>query len=163
MATKKNVSVEPVLDEKEVVSKKTSKKVEEKAPELDRESLKQELKAEILNDMVGDNELVEVKFKKTTVKRSAGTAERLNKQRKIIAVWEAEEGEKAGTAEPVRINGAVAWIPKGVPVLVPEGAAKAFKKYLRTEQTVGKDIPNSRGGLGIRVDEDEALKNALDL
>lgn len=124
---------------------------------------KEEMRAEILKEMLGDQKLVEVNFRKTLVKRSAATADILNKEKKVIAVWEMEDGEKAGMVETVKINGAVAYVPKGVPILVPESVAKSFKNYKKAEETAGDDIPNSRGGMGVQVGDDERLKGALNL
>jgi len=171
MAKSKKVSVEPILKEKEEKKAPAKKKVVKKAPAkkvkkpVVKEEVRteEEIKADVLRDMVSDGDVVEVFFVKSRVPNSQATADKLNKRPKKIAVWEADEGEKQGMAESVRINGAVAWIPKGVSVLVPDVVAKSFKRYQRVERSVGKDIPNSRGGVGIRVDDDEALKNALDL
>lgn len=162
MAGKKKVNIEPVLDTEEVVETPAKKATVKKAPAKEVDA-KAEAKAKLLQEMVTDGEVKEIMFVRSRVPMSASTAEKLNKRPKKIAVWRAEEGEKSGTAEPVRINGAVAWIPKGVPVLVPDVVAESFTRYQRVEQTVGSDIPNARGGVGIRVDDDESLKDALNL
>ena len=70
---------------------------------------------------------------------------------------------KNGYVEEVKINGAVAQIPRGVPVYVPDIAAKMFKGYQTGEENVGNDIPNQSGGVGIRADRDERTREALGL
>lgn len=142
-------------------TKKNVSKEELKKPVTQSE--KEAMRAEILQELVGEQRLYEARFVKTKVKGSKETAERLNAQKKTIVVWELEEGEKSGIIEPVRVNGAVAWIPKGRPVLAPQTVADMLDGFKRAEESVGTDIVNQRGELGIKIDEDEALKSALDL
>lgn len=156
MDTKKKTTVSKTAPIKTVVpiNKRHKEPVQTKA----------QVKEELLREMVRDGDVREVVFVKSKVPRSAYFADVYNKLPKVIAVWRTEEGELAGTAEPVKMNGAVAWIPKGVSVLVPDVVAKAFNRYLRIVKTVGEDIPNMRGGKGIKVEKGgEVLKNALDL
>ena len=127
--------------------------------ELDRESLKREL----MKEVVGEMGAVEVIFMKTTIQDSDRFAQMLNDSPKKLTMWELEEGEKRGSLEEVTINGAVAQIPKGVSVLVPEQVASMVEGYKRAEQTAGDGVRNLSGGLGVKADRDEVTKSALGL
>jgi len=70
---------------------------------------------------------------------------------------------KSGFIEEVKINGAVAQVPRGVAVLVPDIVANMFRRYQNAERQSGLDIPNQSGGLGIRADRDEKTREALGL
>jgi hypothetical protein len=127
--------------------------------EVDREALKRE----IMKEVVGEMGAVEVFFMKTTIQDSKRFADLLNDSPKKLAMWELEEGEKRGALEEVTINGAVAQIPKGVSVLVPEQVANMIEGYKKAELTAGDKIRNMSGNLGVRADRDEATKSALGL
>jgi hypothetical protein len=127
--------------------------------EVDREALKRELMKEVL----GEVGAVEVVFLRTTIEGSDRFADLLNKSPKKLVMWELDEGEKKGALEEVTINGAVAQIPKGVSVLVPEQVAEMIEGYKKAEETAGDGIRNMSGGLGVRADRDEATKKALGL
>jgi len=127
--------------------------------EIDREALKREL----MKEVVGEMGAVEVTFMRTTILDSARFAELLNNSPKKLAMWELDEGEKRGALEEVTINGAVAQIPKGVSVLVPEQVASMIEGYKKAEQTAGDNIRNMSGGIGVKADRDEVTKSALGL
>lgn len=157
----------PVTDREELV-KELSKPIskEEKVEELskpvsneDREAMKREL----LRELMGDRNIIEVHFKKTIVADSGRFAEMLNARPKVVDTWEVEDGMKSGYVEEVKINGAVAQVPRGVAVLVPDIVAKMFRKYQKAEKESGLDIPNQSGGKGIRADRDDRTRDALGL
>lgn len=127
--------------------------------ELDREALKKELMREVIGEMGAE----EVVFKKTTIEGSARFADLLNSSPKKMTMWELDEGEKRGALEPITINGAVALVPKGVSVLVPQQAASMIEGYKKAELTAGDGIRNQSGTRGLKADRDEATKNALGL
>ena len=126
---------------------------------------KEEVREELLAEMVTDKKLVRVSFARSLVKDSEKIAKKLNSRPKVIAVWDTEEGQSSGYLEEVKVNGAVARIPKGVPVLVPDTIAQMLKTSEKVEKTLGEDIPNQRtqetGEMGIRADRSEATKKAL--
>ncbi len=127
----------------------------------DIEALKRELKAEIKGELLRETRAVEVKFQKTLRPGSDKIAEKLNNEEYVLTIWETDTGEPAGYVEEVKINGAVARIPKGVSVYVPKSAAKLFRGYKEAEKNAGKDIVNMQGTKGIEADRDEATKKAL--
>ena len=127
--------------------------------EVDREALKKEL----MKEVVGEMGAVEVEFKRTTIQDSARFAELLNSSPKKLVMWELEDGEKRGALEQVTINGAVAQIPKGVSVLVPQQVAEMIEGYKRAELTAGEGVRNLSGGLGVKADRDEVTRSALGL
>lgn len=124
---------------------------------------KEAQKKELMKELMGDRNITEIFFKKSVVANSDRFAKMLNERPKVIAVWETEDGMKNGYLEEVKINGAVAQIPRGVPVYVPDIAAKMFKGYQAGEEDSGNNIPNQNGGMGIRADRDEKTKEALGL
>jgi len=166
MATKKKKSTVSKVEkvEKPVIASKIEVPVGKESVVQSPEDIKAEAKAEVLEEMVGTGEIQEVRFVKSKVPRSEYFADLYNARPKVIATWATEDGEMAGTAEPVKMNGAVAWIPKGVSVLVPDVVAKSFKRYIKITGSVGEDIPNMRGGMGIGIGKDDKdLKQALNL
>ncbi len=142
-------------EEKEELVKELSKPVSQS----EREAMKKEL----LKELMGDRNIVEVYFRKSTVPNSERFAEILNARPKVIDTWEVEDGMKSGYIEEVKINGAVAQVPRGVAVLVPDIVSSMFRRYQNAEKEAGNDIPNQRGGRGIRADRDEETKAALGL
>lgn len=141
------------------VKEEEKSKVSESQVMQDREAQKREL----MRELMGEKNIIEVFFKKSIVADSERFAQMLNERPKVIAVWALDDGMKAGYVEEVKINGAVAQVPRGVPVYVPDIAAKMFKGYQEGEKNSGNDIPNQAGTMGIRADRDEATKNALGL
>ena len=127
--------------------------------EVDREALKKEIMKEVIGEMGAE----EVIFMRTSIAESDRFAKMLNDSPKKICMWELDEGEKRGALEEVTINGAVAQIPKGVSVLVPEQVASMIEGYKKAEVTAGEGIRNMSGGTGVRADRDEATKSALEL
>ena len=148
--TQEEIVVKPSVTREQLEVPKTESEVEK-------------MRREVLKDLVGDSNVREILFMKGRTPRSAYTAEFKNKEKKVITMLEPEEGQKIGTIEEFRVNGAVAQVPVGIPVLVPESVAKGFRGYKEGERTVGYNIPNSRGGMGIRADQDNGMKDALDL
>ena len=142
-------------EEKEELVKELSKPVSQS----EREAMKREL----LKELMGDRNIVEVHFKKSVVADSERFAEMLNARPKVVDTWEVEDGMKSGYLEEVKINGAVAQVPRGVAVLVPDIVSSMFRRYQNAEKEAGNDIPNQRGGRGIRADRDEETKAALGL
>ncbi len=124
---------------------------------------REEMKKELLKELMGDRNIVEVHFKKSVVAESERFAEILNARPKVVDTWEVEDGMKSGFIEEVKINGAVAQVPRGVAVLVPDIVANMFRRYQNAERQSGLDIPNQSGGLGIRADRDEKTREALGL
>lgn len=124
---------------------------------------REEMKKELLKELMGDRNIVEVHFKKSVVAESERFAEILNARPKVVDTWEVEDGMKSGFIEEVKINGAVAQVPRGVAVLVPDIVANMFRRYQNAERQSGLDIPNQSGGLGIRADRDEKTRDALGL
>lgn len=124
---------------------------------------KELLKKELLGEVMAEAHTIEISFQKTKVKGSRECADRLNARPKRMAVWPTVEGEKQGYVEEVKINGAVAQIPKGVSVLVPESVAKMIEGKLFAEKTAGNTIENQQGGQGVRADRDETTKERLGL
>lgn len=164
-ATGEEIS-EPVVDESPVeeVSKSAEKRVkvmkEEKGEEgkghisladLSDEDRKA-LRLETMQDIVQDQGAVKIIFHRTSVAGSAETAQRLNDSKYVIAMWELDEGEKVGYIEEVKINGAVARVPKGKTLYIPEKAAKLFKNYKMAEQNPDRDITNKQGTVGLKID-----------
>lgn len=119
--------------------------------------LKAKLRKEIYNEMGAE----EVMFMKTTLKDSKYFADLLNSSRKVVVMWELDEGEKVGALEEVTINGAMAQIPKGISVLVPEQVASMVKGYQMAEKTAGENIKNLQGGVGLKIDRDEKTRAIL--
>lgn len=140
-------------EEKAELVKELSKPVSQD----EREAMKKEL----LKELMGDRNIVEVHFKKSVVADSERFAEMLNARPKVVDTWEVEDGMKSGYLEEVKINGAVAQVPRGIAVLVPDIVAKMFRRYQNAEKESGLDIPNQSGGVGIRADRDEKTKEAL--
>jgi hypothetical protein len=167
--TKKDVAKEEKATKASKKPSKGSKKIEKEEAvstastpkEVDIEALKEELRAEVRGELVKDSRAVEVKFQKTLREGSQKIADKLNNEEYILAIWETDEGEPSGYIEEVKINGAVAQVPKGVSVYVPKSVAKLFKGYKEAEKTAGDDIINRQGSKGIHADRDEATKRAL--
>jgi hypothetical protein len=165
--TKESVKKVSTPETKDTVVKEATPKIEmdkvanpvSTPSEVDREALKKEL----MKEVVGEMGAVEVTFMKTTIQDSKRFADLLNDSPKKLTMWELDEGEKRGALEEVTINGAVAQIPKGVSVLVPEQVASMIEGYKRAEQTAGEGVRNLSGGLGVKADRDEATRSALGL
>jgi uncharacterized protein involved in exopolysaccharide biosynthesis len=120
--TKKDVAKEEKATKASKKPSKGSKKIEKEEAvstastpkEVDIEALKEELRAEVRGELVKDSRAVEVKFQKTLREGSQKIADKLNNEEYILAIWETDEGEPSGYIEEVKINGAVAQVPKGV-------------------------------------------------
>lgn len=164
----KGISKTTPANDREELVKELSKPVskEEKVEELSKpvsQEEKEAMKRELLKELMGDRNITEIHFKKSLVADSERFAEILNARPKVVDTWEVEDGMKSGYIEEVKIMGAVAQVPRGVAVLVPDIVAKMFRKYQKAEKESGLDIPNQSGGLGIRADRDERTKSALGL
>lgn len=171
----KKITKDDVADEKKGKATKASKKSSEpkkiereeavsgaSVPKKeDVEELKAQIRAEVRGELIKESNAKEIKFQKTLTAGSDKVAEKLNNEKYVLAIWETDEGEPAGYVEEVKINGAVAQVPKGVTVYVPISCAKLFKNYKEAEKTAGDDIVNQQGKKGIRADRDEEAKTAL--
>jgi hypothetical protein len=151
----KGISKTAPTEEKSELVKELSRPVSQQERE--------EMKKELLKELMGDRNILEVHFKKTVVVDSGRFADMLNARPKVVDTWEVEDGMKSGYIEEVKIMGAVAQVPRGVAVLVPDIVAKMFRKYQKAEKESGFDIPNQSGGLGIRADRDDRTREALGL
>jgi len=151
----KEMSKATPVEEKSELVEKLSKPVSSQEREV--------MKRELLKELMGDRNITEVHFKKTVVVDSGRFADMLNARPKVVDTWEVEDGMKSGYIEEVKINGAVAQVPRGVAVLVPDIVAKMFRKYQSAEKDSGLDIPNQSGGVGIRADRDDRTREALGL
>jgi hypothetical protein len=124
---------------------------------------KEALKKELLQEVVRESGVKEIWFSRTRVPNSGKIAEQLNSKPRRITVWKTDEGEKAGYIEEVKINGAVAQVPKGVSISVPVSVADMIEGYKRAEETMGLNTVNQMGERGIRADRDDVTKSRLDL
>jgi hypothetical protein len=155
-APKKSKSKSTKIKKEEAVSSSSTPK------EVDIEALKEQIRAEVKGEILSDSGAVEIKFQKTIVEGSKKMADKLNNEDYKIAIWETDDGEPSGYIEEVKINGAVAQIPKGVSVYVPVSVKKLIEGYKEAEKITGDDIVNQQGTRGIKADRNEATKRALE-
>ncbi len=138
----------------------TAQEMEEMRNQL-REEMKQEMKEEVKKELISETGAKEVNFEATVVENSDVIAEKLNKEEKVLVVWDLEEGVPVGFMEEVKINGAVARIPRGISLYAPISVAKMIGKYIAAESNPDQGVKDRRGANGVRLDRDEVAKAAL--
>jgi len=154
-APKKTSSKSTKIEKKEAIASASTPK------EVDIEALREKIRAEVRGEIVNESGAVEIKFQRTVVEGSAKIAEKLNNSEYALAIWDTDDGEPQGYIEEVKINGAVAQIPKGVSVYVPKPVKKLIEGYKTAEKITGDTIVNQQGTKGIKADRNEDTKKAL--
>lgn len=150
------VAEEPKKESKKLVKGegvKSSKKVSDE----EREAMKREL----LKEVMQETGAIEVSFEATIVEGSDLIAEKLNKQEKKLCVWELEEGVPKGFMEEVKINGAVARIPRGVSLYAPLSVVNMIASYKKAEAKPDANVRNRAGGFGVSTMRDSVAQERL--
>jgi hypothetical protein len=154
--SKKSSSESTKISKEEATSSASTPK------KVDIEALKEQIRAEVRGEMLSESGAVEIKFQKTVRPNSEKYAKKLNESDYVLAIWDTEDGEPQGYIEEVKINGAVAQIPKGVSVYVPKPVKALIEGYKKAEATTGDNIVNQQGTKGIKMNRDEDTKKALE-
>ena len=162
--TKKTVNKIP---KEEVVVKEKSTKIRREdalsgasnPKAVDIAQIKADAKKEAMQELMGGSDIVEIDFQKTIVPNSDVIAKKLNKGDKRATVWNLDEGQKIGDIEEVKINGAVAQIPKGKLVYVPSCVADMIEGYLKAEKEAGKEMLADRN----KVEKGVSIQDALNM
>lgn len=161
------VTVPNVEEPKAILSPEEQEKADMKAQVMKelRDEIKgellEEMKKDVKQEMIEDMDAITVQFYPTIVEGSEETAKKLNNQEYRICVWDLEEGVPKGFREEVKINGAVAVVPRGITLYAPISVAVMIGKYRKAEDNPDVGISNKSGGVGVRADRDEKAKKFL--